>query len=1337
MPLLSPDDEQMGLPDQRGAIPQAQSQTDPDSSLDLAAAVERRANLAGTLYERYSNPKPDESPVPGFDPEVSVPKGAEDHAEIFANATGPLDIQWREQQYQREQADNRIIQAHGGWGVAATMAAGLTDPVSLASMAIPVAGETRLVQAGRMAIAAGATTAAQEAAMQELEVSRTAKESALNVAAGTVLGGVLGAVIRPHVPAREFNPMADAYHAELHGDATTENVMGPIDGRQRIIPETDVPPIPPHPDSGLPTEMAAHSEYEGAAGQVDQAGSAEPPELPELLKRNTKTPDAREDSILQYLAKHPEGLSSVEAEAQGIDKASFTDPTATVGIKRAFRKNGMSFDQAAEALHEQGYPVADERGKYSPNVLLDRISDELGGTPQHSSLNTRAELEAAHEKVYDDQMRASLHEAAPEFAHEDQATQDFTTLAARAHEHDPEAVEALLRSGSDAENSEKLRAIVDEGTARQLREYEVAKGAEVHSEAEGSQGSVGGRSNVEAGTARPASSGETRSVGNNERGQPTAAEGRGAGRAAGDARLAAAPEPAKTEIPLGVANDLHVNLSGESTVGAAAATPELRGEAIARGAQTITNLTKRISPSAWLMNSPSVESRRLIQDLANVPETLTKNYSGIATSSPVERELWKYDGVHYQAKAARTKQFRAYRERLAGAGVARAERMKRPEFDQEIAKAMRRGDAHSIPEVAKAAKDTRAIGWEPLKKEAIKYNLLPEDVKVTGADSYLMRQYDTDKIKANFTDWTDRLKRGFQAEGHDPAEAADLAHSVTRNIQGSERGTMDWEALGGWRPKDEMPTSGQLKERSLKLPDTLLEPYLNNNLDHLEHSYHRSLAPQVEMERAGLGKQDTGKGTLSGRMQDLKDDYARMIERAQSDTEKKSLYNHMEGDIKRLTAVQGRLYGIYGQPKDPSSFFIRAGRLLRTENVSRLLGAATLAHFPDVANVMMRFGLPQSFAAIGKILTSPEALSLTRSESKRMGAGLDMAMSAKASSMIGEFADTGQHLEQRIGQYISRKLTVLTGETPLITAMQQWASTLAQDQLVRTAQKSAAGKAVNSNILARMASAGIDRDMLARIAEQHQQFGAKVNGLHFGMSDKWADQEVARVFESAVIRDAHSVTLRPGVGDTPMFISTEWGKALRQFTTFAFAAQRSVIDPLAQGLAHGDPRAALGLLTCLTMGTLSYVTKQMAADQPIEPFDSPRFALEVLDKSNLMAWTSDLVFPALWMMGMKNLSRWSDRDPIETIGGPSAGTVMSIYQHQLPAKFLASAGINDDQNKGISRADLHFMRRLMPGQNIWYLRNHINALEDAMGDAFDLPGKSNADRASETAMNAQ
>lgn len=248
--------------------------------------------------------------------------------------------------------------------------------------------------------------------------------------------------------------------------------------------------------------------------------------------------------------------------------------------------------------------------------------------------------------------------------------------------------------------------------------------------------------------------------------------------------------------------------------------------------------------------------------------------------------------------------------------------------------------------------------------------------------------------------------------------------------------------------------------------------------------------------------------------------------------------------------------------------------------------------------------------------------------------------------------------------------------------------------------------------------------MLHAIAAEASEHGRDINGLRFGMSDQWDNQAAARALESAVLREAHSMTLRPSVGDTPLFMSKEWGKLLAQFKTFAFAGNRVIGVPLAQGIAHGDQRTIGGLLALTAMGTLAYVAKQKAAGQPIET-DPGRLALEVLDKSNLLGWTGEVVSPALWQGGLSNLSRWSDRDWAETIGGPTAGTIGAIYGRQLPARFanlLTGGRLNPDLP--FRRSDLHFLRRMAPAQNLWYLRRGINATEDAVGDVFGLPGES-------------
>lgn len=1254
MPIPSdPDSEFEKGP--RATLPPPVADASPPAG-DVLGAAFKTSNTMGSLYDYLNHPPPNPVNQPGFDPSVSIPKGYEGNSEQFAQARSPQDMEVTRQQIDRQRASQNIISGAGLWGVGAEMAAGLVDPVTIASMFVPVGGETRLARIASHAAVGGYTSAVQEAALQATQPTRTTEESIQNVASTAILSGVLGSFIRPHIAKSEFEAVADRVHADLQtGD---EKALGPLDGHQRIIGETHVEQGAPHPDSlGIEDARAAEAQrvagvHESIDEELNQQREGLVQTSADFVRGNEPRAAARE------LGEHEATLKAAQ-EAH----ANIEEPPAAADLKE---------------------PILERMEKEDQQSYGDEYDNK-----QYTKLRERAATKEARESA-------------------NRAKQDFTDQKATAQEGIDAAQDRVTRQQAEVE-----RLTASEQAFKDLKKHDAA---------------------LEKAGTDPA---ERAKLIADEKARETLTKGL-------EPAHAKVTEPIIPDVPTAISEPLHVNPEAESTAGAAAAvTPTMRGEAIAKGAQTLSNTLGLVSPGGRLMNSKSIIARQIIQHLANIPEMLTKNFSGEATASPIERELWKYEGIHWQGKQARTTQFQKYRERLAN-DPSQAP-LSRKEFNQEIAKAMRRGDAHQIPEVAQAAKDTRRIVFDPLKARAIKAGLLPADVTPEGADSYLMRQYDAQKIKGNLSGWLDTLTQGFREQGVEAAEARDIAHQASRNVLGSERGTMDWKTMDG------VGQSGRLKERTLKLPDKVLEPYLSNDIDRLSHSYLRSMAPEVEMtERFGsrdmmpkttspedVAGAPQAPGQTAPNLQDLKDDYARMIERAGSDKEKEGLYASMEHDLRDLTAVRDRLYGVYGQPKDPGHFMVRAGRLLRSVNALRLLGAATLAHFPDVANMMMRYGMANTFKAAGQVLTSKAAFNLSRNEAKRMGAALDMTGNVTA-SMLGDYAQHSQYAEQRVANGLTSTFTMLTGETPLITAVQGLTSTMAQDSLIRAAQKVATGKAVDKNLLARMAAAGIDENMLGRFAAQHEQFGAKVNGLNFGMTDQWADKGAASVFESAVLRDAHSVTLRPGVGDTPLFMSTEWGKALRQFTTFGYAAQRGVVNPLMQGLAHGDPRAMEAMFALASMGTLSYVSKQTAAGQPIEDFNSARFALEVLDKSNLMGWTSDVVFPALWMMGFNNLSRWSDRDPVETIGGPVVGTVLSTYGKQLPAKFIGSAesALGDDEPQpGVNRSDLHFMRRLMPGQNLWFARSHINDLEDAIGNAFDLSGKSNADRTSETAAN--
>ena len=101
-----------------------------------------------------------------------------------------------------------------------------------------------------------------------------------------------------------------------------------------------------------------------------------------INKQSRYSVDTEKDSLLTAVAKLG-GLDRVEAKRQGIDPADFKK--MPVFGKPAFRKNGgKSFDAIAEVLSELGYPVTDNAGNYSPNVLLERVWQELNGNPYYT-----------------------------------------------------------------------------------------------------------------------------------------------------------------------------------------------------------------------------------------------------------------------------------------------------------------------------------------------------------------------------------------------------------------------------------------------------------------------------------------------------------------------------------------------------------------------------------------------------------------------------------------------------------------------------------------------------------------------------------------------------------------------------------------------------------------------------------------------------------------------------------------------------------------------------------------------------------------------------------------
>lgn len=191
--------------------------------------------------------------------------------------------------------------------------------------------------------------------------------------------------------------------------------------------------------AGQPYE-APEAAPSSAAAAPEADPFAEEPAKP-LPKRNSKTPDAREDSVMQYLSKHSRGLSSDEARAQGIDPKEIGRFLPGTG-KRVFRKKGMSFDEASEALSQGGveYPVGSLGGNRM--TVLDAIQSELNGRPVHSTRNTRIALE--DEAALRD--RAEIDHKVPEARAAEPEEKDMAALETKARAVDNDRATEIMES---------------------------------------------------------------------------------------------------------------------------------------------------------------------------------------------------------------------------------------------------------------------------------------------------------------------------------------------------------------------------------------------------------------------------------------------------------------------------------------------------------------------------------------------------------------------------------------------------------------------------------------------------------------------------------------------------------------------------------------------------------------------------------------------------------------------------------------------------------------------------------------------------------------------------
>lgn len=686
-----------------------------------------------------------------------------------------------------------------------------------------------------------------------------------------------------------------------------------------------------------------------------------------------------------------------------------------------------------------------------------------------------------------------------------------------------------------------------------------------------------------------------------------------------------------------------------------------------------------LTPVTRLMESPSKTARRTALELAENNFTLEGNLRGIETPIAAETRVRGWRREEAAVVVTNKQAYAKYKADGGDLGFA--------SFREEVGNAMRNGDIHGNAAVQDAARAMRQV-VDRVKVAQQKLGLLPadEELKAIGQTSYFPRMYrvgkiinERDKFRNMLVDWWSRGEKTMSRE------EAEIAADATTN-----------KIVGAKIPQDfanvfTVKAAGSTKARTLSVPDSLMKDYLESDANYVLQRHIREASAEVELTRT------FGNKSLDKQLKDIQDEYDALMRNQPSEQAK--LAKARDNDIRDITALRDRLVGTYGMPDDPSSFFVRAGAFLRSANFVTKLGGMTVSAIPDLARGVMVNGFSNSMRGYSALISRSPAFKASRAEMKKMAVGLETILHTRARTM-GDLVDSSSRTTA-----VEAGMERVTDVFGKLTLMGHF------DDV----NKSVSGMITSDSILSgaaaakKLAKLGINPNMAGRIRSEFQKHGEVIDGWHIGNFEKWEDQHVAGVFQSAVLKDVNNTVITPGIGDTPLWASTPLGKTVFQFKSFATASyNRATLG----GLQEGTAQFYYGTAFQIGLGALTYALKQAANGKDIDT--SPqKLVLEGLDRSGilgpLMEYNNMAEKASGGMVGLGAIfgtgtqSRYASRGFIGSALGPTFGLLDTLTD-------VTSGVLNGDAGDRV----LHNGRTLLPGNNLFWIAPLINQVDPGM-----------------------
>jgi hypothetical protein len=223
----------------------------------------------------------------------------------------------------------------------------------------------------------------------------------------------------------------------------------------------------------------------------------------------------------------------------------------------------------------------------------------------------------------------------------------------------------------------------------------------------------------------------------------------------------------------------------------------------------------------------------------------------------------------------------------------------------------------------------------------------------------------------------------------------------------------------------------------------------------------------------------------------------------------------------------------------------------------------------------------------------------------------------------------------------------------------------------------------------------------------------KENRVWITNAKNWDDPELERMWAAAVRKESDRVIIVPGQ-EKPLFMSTEMGKTIGQFRSFILSATQRVFIA---GLQNQDHNAVGGFASLVGMGMFTYYLKQQIAGREVSD-DPAVWVAEGMDRSGVLGVLGEINNTVEKIssnsVGLRPLlgidapaSKQVSRSVAESALGPTFGSL-------LTTTIAASNAITSEGE--MTDSDVRALRRLVPLQNLFYLRKGFDKVEEELGD---------------------